>query len=86
MVDAALVYVVGVVVLFFFWMYGIVAFLRDVKNKLLPAYRQWRSETDADDEETTVAGAWPADGDATGIDADHGSEDPRGQGSLETDG
>lgn len=44
MVDAALVYVTGVVVLFFFWMYGVVAFLRDVKNWLVPAYRQWRAE------------------------------------------
>jgi len=44
MVDPALVYVGGVVVLFFFWMYGIVAFLRDVKNRLVPAYRQWRRD------------------------------------------
>lgn len=47
MVDATLVYVTGVVVLFFFWMYGVVAFLRDVKNWLVPAYRQWRA-TDSD--------------------------------------
>ena len=42
MVDPALVYVGGVFVLFFFWIYGIVAFVRDVKNKLVPAYRQYR--------------------------------------------
>ena len=46
MVDPALVYVGGVLVLFFFWVYGIVAFLRDVKNRLVPAYRQWRRDDD----------------------------------------
>ena len=43
MIDAALVYTVGVLVLFFFWVYGIVAFVRDVKNYLIPAYRQYRA-------------------------------------------
>lgn len=49
MVDPALVYVGGVTLLFFFWIYGIVAFVRDVKNKLVPAYRQYRREDGADE-------------------------------------
>ncbi len=42
MVDPALVYVGGVLILFFFWIYGIVAFIRDMKNTVIPAYRQYR--------------------------------------------
>lgn len=45
MVDAALLSYVGVVtLLFFFWAYGILAFVRDVKNKLLPWMRQYRAK------------------------------------------
>lgn len=29
-------------VLFFFWMYGIVSFAVDLKNKILPGWRQYR--------------------------------------------
>ncbi|WP_254546235.1 hypothetical protein [Halomarina pelagica] len=40
--DPAL-YVGGVTLLFFFWVYGIVAFVRDVRGRWLPAARQyWR--------------------------------------------
>ncbi|MFC4987168.1 MULTISPECIES: hypothetical protein [Saliphagus] len=38
-----LVYVGGVTVLFFFWIYGIASFALDLKNKILPGLRQyWR--------------------------------------------
>ncbi|MFC7156296.1 hypothetical protein ACFQPA_12665 [Halomarina halobia] len=41
-VDPAL-YVGGVTLLFFFWVYGIVAFVRDVRRRLIPTVRQfWR--------------------------------------------
>lgn len=43
MVDAALVYTVGVLVLFCFWIYGIVAFVRDLKNYVIPWVRQYRA-------------------------------------------
>ena len=33
-------YVIGGTVLFFFWAYGIVSFVLDVKNKFLPAGRK----------------------------------------------
>lgn len=34
-------YLVGGTVLFFFWAYGFVSFARDVKNKFVPAFRQY---------------------------------------------
>lgn len=38
----ALVYWGGMVVLFFFWVYGIVSFAFDLKNKILPGIVQYR--------------------------------------------
>lgn len=39
--DAGLlVYVAGMTVLFFFWVYGIVAFVRDCRNRYVPAVRR----------------------------------------------
>ncbi|WP_281195278.1 hypothetical protein [Halorubrum sp. F4] len=38
----ALVYYGGMTVLFFFWAYGIVSFVLDVKNKLIPGIRDYR--------------------------------------------
>ncbi len=37
-----LIYYGGLFVLFFFWIYGIVSFGLDVKNKLIPGIRQYR--------------------------------------------
>ncbi|MWV39916.1 hypothetical protein [Natrialba sp. INN-245] len=37
-----LVYYGGLSVLFFFWIYGIVSFGLDLKNKIVPAIRQYR--------------------------------------------
>ncbi|MFC4543414.1 hypothetical protein ACFO5R_15900 [Halosolutus amylolyticus] len=37
-----LVYYGGLTVLFFFWIYGIVSFTLDVKNKIVPGIRQYR--------------------------------------------
>lgn len=48
MVDVALVYTAGVLVLFFFWIYGIVTFVRDLKNYVIPAYRQYRRDDATD--------------------------------------
>jgi hypothetical protein len=42
MVDPVLAYVGAVTLLFFFWIYGIVSFALDVKNKLIPGIRQYR--------------------------------------------
>lgn len=39
-VDLTLLYVAMVVVLFFFWAYGIVSFVLDLKNKIIPGVRQ----------------------------------------------
>ncbi|NKE34832.1 MULTISPECIES: hypothetical protein [Natronococcus] len=36
------VYYGGGLVLFFFWIYGIVSFALDVKNKVIPGIRQYR--------------------------------------------
>lgn len=36
------VYYGGGLVLFFFWIYGIVSFALDVKNKVVPGIRQYR--------------------------------------------
>ena len=41
MVDIGLLYVAGVTVLFFFWVYGIYAFVRDAKNRFIPLVRQY---------------------------------------------
>jgi hypothetical protein len=40
--DLGLLYVGGVTVLFFFWAYGIYAFVRDTKNRFIPLARQYR--------------------------------------------
>ncbi|MDQ2049601.1 hypothetical protein RBH26_03805 [Natronolimnohabitans sp. A-GB9] len=37
-----IVYYGGATVLFFFWIYGIVSFALDVKNKFVPALKQYR--------------------------------------------
>jgi len=39
--TAGLVYVAGMTLLFFFWVYGIVSFVRDVRGKYLPLARQY---------------------------------------------
>lgn len=57
MVDAVTaVYVGGVTVLFFFWVYGIYAFARDLRRTYVPkgrqvvrGWRQSRSETEEED-------------------------------------
>ncbi|MDJ1433617.1 hypothetical protein [Halostagnicola sp. A-GB9-2] len=36
------VYYGGFLVLFFFWIYGIVSFTRDLKNRFVPGLRQYR--------------------------------------------
>ena len=36
------IYYGGFLVLFFFWIYGIVSFVLDVKNKIIPGIRQYR--------------------------------------------
>jgi hypothetical protein len=41
MVEAAVLYLGGLTVLFFFWAYGIVSFALDVKNKYVPGARQY---------------------------------------------
>jgi len=38
----AIVYFGGGTLLFVFWVYGIYAFFRDLKNRWIPAYRQYR--------------------------------------------
>lgn len=35
------VYLAGMTVLFFFWAYGIVSFLLDLKNKFIPGAKQY---------------------------------------------
>lgn len=40
--EIGLVYIGGVTVLFFFWAYGIYAFVRDTKNRFIPLARQYR--------------------------------------------
>ena len=37
-----LVYYGGFLVLFFFWIYGIVSFALDLKNKVIPGIKQYR--------------------------------------------
>jgi len=41
-------YLIGGTVLFFFWAYGIVSFVLDAKNKLLPAVRRWLAAREAE--------------------------------------
>ncbi|GGL30558.1 hypothetical protein GCM10009037_12840 [Halarchaeum grantii] len=46
------VYLIGGTLLFFFWAYGIVSFVLDVKNKFVPAVRTlWRERKRAKAEE-----------------------------------
>ncbi|ACV48380.1 MULTISPECIES: hypothetical protein [Halomicrobium] len=40
--TAAVVYWSGMVVLFFFWVYGIVSFAFDLRNKIIPGVLQYR--------------------------------------------
>jgi len=49
-------YLIGGTVLFFFWAYGIVSFVLDVKNTFLPAARRWLAARNADSEETDADG------------------------------
>lgn len=56
MVDLALIYGGGIVILFFFWIYGIVSFVLDVKNYLIPAYCQWRRDDEGKDDSATETG------------------------------
>lgn len=49
--ELAWFYVGGLTLLFFFWVYGIVSFARDVRRKLLPAIRQYRARRAAESEE-----------------------------------
>jgi hypothetical protein len=44
------VYVVGVTVLFFFWVYGIYAFGRDLRHRYVPALREYRQNRAAETE------------------------------------
>ena len=37
-----LVYYGGLLILFFFWIYGIVSFVLDLKNKIIPGIIQYR--------------------------------------------
>lgn len=39
--TAALVYIGAVTILFFFWIYGIVSFILDIKNKIIPGAKQY---------------------------------------------
>ncbi|KAA9397427.1 hypothetical protein Har1130_07230 [Haloarcula sp. CBA1130] len=40
--HVATLYWTGMLVLFFFWSYGIVSFILDLKNKILPGLIQYR--------------------------------------------
>lgn len=40
--SITLFYFGGGTLLFFFWIYGIYAFVRDLKNTFIPKYRQYR--------------------------------------------
>jgi hypothetical protein len=40
--EAVLLYFGGGTLLFFFWIYGIVSFVFDIKNKIIPGIRQYR--------------------------------------------
>ncbi|WP_256391370.1 hypothetical protein [Natronoarchaeum rubrum] len=48
--TVGVVYVVGVTVLFFFWVYGIYAFGRDVRRRYLPALRAYLEQRESDAE------------------------------------
>jgi len=52
--TVGVVYVVGVTVLFFFWAYGIYAFVRDLRERYLPAL-QAHLEQRRDDAEAARA-------------------------------
>lgn len=39
--DLGWFYLTGGTVLFFFWAYGLVSFVRDLKNRFVPAVRQY---------------------------------------------
>ena len=52
--TVGVVYVVGVTVLFFFWVYGIYAFARDLRHRYLPAIRAYLEQR-RDDAEATRA-------------------------------
>jgi hypothetical protein len=39
--ELTLLYVGGMTLLFFFWAYGIYAFVRDTKNRFIPLARQY---------------------------------------------
>jgi len=47
----ATVYWGGMLVLFFFWAYGIVSFLLDLKNKIIPGIVQYRRGRRAEKEQ-----------------------------------
>ena len=53
--ELAWFYVGGFTLLFFFWMYGIVSFARDVRYRLLPAIRRYRADRSARAEEAEQA-------------------------------
>ena len=40
--ETALLYFGGGTLLFFFWIYGIVSFVFDIKNKIIPGISQYR--------------------------------------------
>jgi len=39
--TAALVYIGAVTILFFFWVYGIISFIFDIKYKIIPGAKQY---------------------------------------------
>lgn len=43
MVSFGLFYVAAVTILFFFWVYGIVSFVRDLRSTYIPALRKYRA-------------------------------------------
>lgn len=49
-VDVQSFFVAGTI-LFFFWAYGLVSFVLDVKNKFLPAVRRYRENRNEREEE-----------------------------------
>ena len=53
--ELAWFYVGGLTLLFFFWVYGIVSFARDVRYRLLPAIRRYRANRSAQAEEAEQA-------------------------------
>ncbi|WP_254523850.1 hypothetical protein [Natrinema caseinilyticum] len=49
----SVVYYGGLLVLYFFWIYGIVSFGLDLKNKVLPGIQQYRRGRNRQSEERT---------------------------------